>query len=83
MVAYRSLGQLGHAWDAAIAGWVRSPLAGDQGVALRADLDRLMLQAIIPERARETGASDRDRERAATSLREAWETLKRDWTQKQ
>jgi hypothetical protein len=82
VVAYRSLGDSGHAWDAAVAGWVRAPLAEDQGASLRADLDRLVLQAIIPERAREGGASDRDRERVAASLREAWEAVKQDWTQK-
>ena len=33
------------------AGWIRAALGRDRGVALRADLDRLVTQAIIPERA--------------------------------
>jgi tetratricopeptide (TPR) repeat protein len=43
-------GDLELAWDLALAGWVRSTLAPDKGVALQADLDRLVRQAIIPER---------------------------------
>ena len=38
-------------WYAAAAGWVGALLARDRGAALRADLDRLVTQAIIPERA--------------------------------
>jgi hypothetical protein len=81
VVAYRSLGELGRAWDAAVAGWVRAPLTEDQGVALRADLDKQVLQGIIPERAKEMASSDAaDRERVAASLIDAWETMKRSWT---
>jgi tetratricopeptide (TPR) repeat protein len=80
VVSYRSLGDLGRAWDAAVAGWVRAPLTADQGVTLREDLDRLMLQAVIPERVRQVASSDRDRERAAAALRSAWEGVKKDWS---
>lgn len=83
VVAYRYLGDLPHAWDSAIAGWMRAPLAEDQGRALRADLDQLVLQAIIPERVRLMAAADRDRERAATTLRAAWEGIKKDWPTRQ
>ena len=34
-----------------MAGWVTAPLGKDHGAALRADLDRLMVQGIIPDRA--------------------------------
>ncbi len=78
-VAARSLGDLAQAWDAAIAGWVRAPMGVDHGTGLRADLDRLVLQAIIPERVRQMATTDLDRERAAATLRTAWEELKRDW----
>ena len=57
----RAIGDLDRAWQAAMAAWVRSALAGDRGAALRADLDRLVLTAIIPERAREIRADRRDR----------------------
>jgi hypothetical protein len=48
----RSQGDLQAAWDAVEAGWVQATFAIDRGAALRADLDRLMIIAIIPERAR-------------------------------
>lgn len=80
VVATRSLGEPMQAWDAAVAGWVRAPLADDHGAALRADLDRLVLQAIIPERARDMASTDRDRERAAATLRATWEELKKEWS---
>jgi hypothetical protein len=80
VVASRFLGNPMRAWDAAVAGWVRAPLAGDQAAALRADLDRLVLQAIIPERVRQMASTDRDRERAAATLRAAWEDVKKEWS---
>lgn len=80
VVATRSLGDLVRAWDAAIAGWVRAPLNDDHGAALRADLDRLVLQAIIPERVRQMASADRDRERAAATLRAAWDEVKKNWS---
>lgn len=80
VVAYRALSDPGRAWEAAIAGWLRAPLADDRGAALRADLDRLVLQAVIPERVRQLADSDADRERAAAQLREVWEGIKKEWT---
>ncbi len=76
--AARGAGDLDRAWSAAVAGWVRAPLTRDHGAALRADLDRLVVQAIIPERAREL-ADGPERERAAASMRAEWEALKRKW----
>jgi hypothetical protein len=77
--ANRALGDLDRAWDAAIAGWVRAGLAGGGGTQLREDLDRLVLQAVIPERVRLLAESDRDRERIAEELRAEWEGIKKDW----
>lgn len=82
VVAYRSLGDLTDAWDAAIAGWVRAPLSEDQGRNLRADLDQLVLQAILPERVRLMASGEQDRDRAAASLRAAWDAVKKDWATK-
>jgi hypothetical protein len=70
--AARAQGDLQGAWDAAQAGWVRAPLAADRGVALRADLDRLVLRAIVPDRARVTAQSPE-------SLRTEWERFKERW----
>ena len=65
-------GDLQAAWDAAEAGWVRASLATDRGAALRADLDRLMLVAIVPERARALA-------QPADTLRLDWERFKERW----
>jgi hypothetical protein len=83
VAANRALGDLDGAWDAAIAGWVRAGLAGTQGAALREDLDRLVLQAVIPERVRLLADSDRERERIASEMRTEWEGIKRDWKRQQ
>jgi hypothetical protein len=80
VVATRSLGDVNRAWDAAVAGWVRAPMADDHGATLRADLDRLVLQAIIPERVRQLASTDREREARAESLRTAWEEVKKGWS---
>jgi hypothetical protein len=75
--AARGGGDLDRAWSAAVAGWVRAPLARDRGAALRADLDRLMLEAIIPERARR--AAGRDAAQAEAAMRAEWEQIKARW----
>ena len=74
-VAARSAGDVDRAWDAAFAAVLRSQLMADGAAQLRADLDRLMTQAIIPERARlHKGVPD-----AARVMREQWEQLKEQW----
>jgi hypothetical protein len=70
--AARSEGDLQAAWDAVEAGWVRAGLALDRGAALRADLDRLMLVAIVPERARMLG-------QPPENLKLDWEKFKERW----
>ena len=64
----------------AIAAWVRSPFAADRGEALRADLDRLVQQALVPERARQLAGPNGDSEQVAATLRAEWEGLKQRWT---
>lgn len=70
--AARAQGDVQSAWDAAQAGWVRAPLAIDRGAALRADLDRLVLRAIVPDRAKATAQSPE-------ALRAEWERFKERW----
>ena len=70
--AARAQGDVQAAWDAAMAGWVRAPLASDKGTALRTDLDRLVLRAIVPERAKATAQTPE-------SLRQQWELFKQRW----
>jgi hypothetical protein len=71
--AARGQGDVQGAWDAAEAGWVRAPLASERGAVLRADLDRLVVRALVPERARALG-------QPAELLRQEWERFKERWT---
>ena len=57
--AARGLGELDRAWQAAMAAWVRTGLTPSRAEVLRGDLDRLVLTAIIPDRARGTSAAPR------------------------
>ena len=75
----RALGDLEWAWDAAVAGWVRSAYTGGRRETLRADLDRLVQQAIIPERVRQLPAANRDADEAAAGLRREWDEIKQRW----
>jgi tetratricopeptide (TPR) repeat protein len=73
----RASGDLDRAWAAAWAGWIRSALGRDRGVALRDDLDKLVMQAIIPDRAARVPA--RDRRQAAAAMTTEWEAFKKIW----
>jgi len=75
--AARGAGNLDRAWNAAMAGWVTAPLGRDHGAALRADLDRLMVQGIIPDRA--VRLQPRDAKQAAAVMLSEWEALKASW----
>ena len=78
-VASRGAGDLDRAWDCAIAGWVRASLSPDTAEALRADLDRLVTQALIPERSRQRQAAGRDPQEASAALLTEWELIKSQW----
>src|SRR5258708_1540413 len=73
----RAAGDLDRAWAAAAAGWIRAALTRDRGVALRGDLDKLVTQGIIPDRAAKVPA--RERRQAAASLAAEWESFKKVW----
>jgi hypothetical protein len=60
------------AWDAAMAGWVRSAFADDQGVALRAELDALVQRMVVPQRARVLA-------QPPEQLLQEWEAFKTRW----
>ncbi len=70
-VAARASGDLDTAWDAAVAAWVRATLS-PASVQLRADVDRLVMEVLIPERARV-------RRETTDVLRAQWNTVKEDW----
>lgn len=76
--ALRGAGNLDRAWYAAAAGWVGALLTRDRGAALRADLDRLVTQGIIPERA--ARLQPRDPKWAGTVMLSEWEALKAGWS---
>jgi hypothetical protein len=76
-VSARGAGDLDRAWHAAIAGWIRAPLRPDSAKALREDLDRLVSQALIIERARSRPA--REQGDALTAYRGEWEAIKSQW----
>ena len=75
-VAARGSGDLDTAWDVAVAAWIRAPLRPD-GSQLRADIDKLVTDAIIPERAR--ARAGREQADAAESMRSQWNLIKEQW----
>ena len=77
VVAARGAGDALGAWDAAIAAWVRGRLAGSRSAQLRADLDKLVLEGIIPDRIR--ALPQERRGQAESDLRTEWAILKERW----
>lgn len=73
----RAQGELDRAWQAAIAAWVRAPIAGPSGISLRADVDRLVREGLIPDLGKE--APEADRAGRESALRAEWELLKERW----
>jgi hypothetical protein len=77
--AARASGAVEDAWYAAMAGWVRAVLAEDRGATLRADLDRLVVQAIIPERATKV-AGRGDVKAVQAVMMSEWDAFKSAWS---
>ncbi len=77
VVGTRGAGNPAAAWDAAIAGWVRARLASGRSASLRADLDKLVLEGIIPDRVR-TAPPDK-RAQTESDLRAEWAVVKERW----
>lgn len=77
VAALRGAGDPEAAWNAAVAGWVRARLMGDRAPALRADLDRLVLQGIIPDRVKHTAGDEQAT--AESQLKADWELVKEKW----
>jgi hypothetical protein len=75
--ATRGAGDLDAAVNEATAGWVRAALAPDRGATLRADLDRLMVQGILPDRA--ARLMGRDHAQALAGMVGEWEAFKARW----
>ena len=77
VVAARGAGDALGAWDGAIAAWVRARMAGNRSAQLRADLDKLVLEGIIPDRVR--ALPQERRGQAESDLRTEWAILKERW----
>jgi hypothetical protein len=76
--AARANGDLETAWHAVLAGWFRAVLGDAPQAGLRADLDKLMTTAIIPERAAKLGPGV-DVKAAEAAMIEEWTAFKNTW----
>ncbi len=74
----RGNGDLERAWDAAFAAWARASFTGDRRLQLRTDLDQIVTQAIIPERARLVSPAGGAAQLTA-AMRAEWDALKQVW----
>jgi hypothetical protein len=77
IVAIRGSGDAARAWDAAVAGWARARLMGDRSATFRADLNRVVLEGIIPDRVRPLPQDQRTS--AEALLKAEWELVKEKW----
>ena len=77
VVGTRGAGEPIEAWEAAIAGWVRARLAGPYSAKLRADLDKLVLEGIIPDRVRAVAPDKRGQ--TESDLKTEWAVVKERW----
>ena len=76
--AARGAGDLDRAMAAASAAWVRASLTHDRGAARRADIDRLVTLAVLPERA--ARLATRDKRQALADMMSEWEGFKSAWS---
>ena len=79
VAATRGAGDLQRAWNLGVAGWIR---AGSNNTALRTDLDRLVLQGVVPDLA--VSRTSRPHADAVTidvmaQLADEWESVKARW----
>jgi hypothetical protein len=77
VIAARGTGDFDLAWSAAISAWVRSTLNPATTEQLRADLERVVAQALIAERSRAHPA--RDSQDVVALLTAEWALVKQNW----
>ena len=80
VASVRGVGDVDAAWNAAMAAWVRAGLGPDRGAAVRSDLDRMVLDGIIPDRAARLEL--KDPAPAIAGMVSEWELFKSDWSHK-
>jgi hypothetical protein len=76
--ASRGAGDLERAWSSGIATWILAGTMGERGVALRQDVDELMLDVILRERARALMPTG-DPLPVYQALVNQWEETKKRW----
>jgi hypothetical protein len=76
VAAATGAGEFDRAWSASIASWIRAGTFGPRGTALRTDLDRFVIQVLLPERARAI-APDTDARPVLATLLGQWEEIKK------
>jgi hypothetical protein len=76
--AARGVDDLPRALGAATAGWIRTGSMGAPGAKLRDDLDRLVREVLLPERARQL-APNIDPKPALMLLETQWQEFKAQW----
>jgi hypothetical protein len=77
--AARGAGDPDRAWDAALAGWLRLRLAGARAAPIAKDLDVLVRDAIVPERARRGADTPREASQTEAAMLAQWTQLKSRW----
>jgi hypothetical protein len=77
IAALRGAAESGRAWDAAVAAWARARLMGEHAAALRADLNQLVIEGIIPDRVRHLPADQRSG--AEGQLKAEWALVQEKW----
>jgi hypothetical protein len=78
VAAAHGAGDLDRAWSTAQASWVRASFSGAHTTTTRADIDKVMVEGIIPARAARIGA--RDPSLVVAGMVAEWETFKSAWT---
>ncbi|MEQ1756863.1 MAG: hypothetical protein ABL986_00995 [Vicinamibacterales bacterium] len=77
VVGARGVGDVVRAWDAAVAGWVRAALNPTSVATVRADIDRLVTEALAIELGRSRGGPEP--QDAINATRADWELVKSQW----
>jgi hypothetical protein len=79
-VASRGHGDVERAWSQAVAAWIRTVDAGARGSRVRAELDLLVTEVILPERA--VRLAPGDARSAVPWLQAEWTEIKRRWARR-
>lgn len=78
VASVRGRGDVDAAWSAAMAAWVRAGLGPDRGAAVRSDLDRMVIDGIIPDRIARLDL--KDPAPATAGMVSEWELFKSNWS---